>query len=116
MAVRVRPNRGHHTGLLSQHEVAAGLLHPARYASAVLSCAGQLPGAGIPFDYASPGESASAAAGLAVAGALAWSYLRISEPAPIRVLRAAHNGSANDYAAYAVTGTLGVVAVLSLMR
>jgi multicomponent Na+:H+ antiporter subunit D len=94
----------------------AGLLHPARYASAVLSGAGRLPVAGIPFDYASPGELASAVACLAVAGALAWGYLRIREPAPVRVLRAAHNGSANDYAAYAVTGTLAVIAVLSLVR
>jgi multicomponent Na+:H+ antiporter subunit D len=94
----------------------SGLLHPGRYAGAVLSGAGRLPAAGIPFDYASPGELASAVAGLAVAGALAWGYLRIREPAPVRVLRAAHNGSANDYAAYAVSGTLAVVAVLSLVR
>jgi len=36
--------------------------------------------------------------------------------AAVRLLRAAHNGSANDYAAYAVTGTLAVIAVLSLGR
>ena len=95
---------------------AAGLLNPARYAGAVLSGGGRLPPLSIPFDYASPGELASAVAGLAIAGALAWAYLRIREPAPVRVLRAAHNGSANDYAAYAVTGTLAVIAVLSLVR
>ena len=94
----------------------AGLLHPARYAKAVLSGGGRLPALYIPFDYASPGELASAVAGLAVAGALAWGYLRIREPAPVRVLRAAHNGSTNDYAAYAVTGTLAVIAVVSLVR
>jgi hypothetical protein len=51
-----------------------------------------------------------------VAGALAWGYLRISKPAAVRVLRPAHSGSANDCAAYAVTGTLAVIAVLSLAR
>jgi multicomponent Na+:H+ antiporter subunit D len=94
---------------------AAGLLHPGRYASAVLSGSARLPLPGIPFDYASPGELAAAAAGLAVAGILAWGYLRIAEPAAVRVLRAAHNGSANDYAAYAVTGTLAVIAAVSLL-
>ena len=49
-----------------------------------------------------------------VAAALAWGYLRIREPLVIRGLRALHTGSANDYAAYAVIGTLAMVAVLSL--
>ncbi len=94
---------------------AAGELHPGRYASAVLSGAARLPALKIPFNYASPGELALVAAGLVVAGLLTWVYLRISEPAAIRVLRAAHNGSVNDYAAYAVTGTLAVIAAVSLL-
>ncbi len=94
---------------------AAGVLHPGQYARAVLSGAARLPALRIPFDYASPGELASVAACLGLAGLLAWAYLRMSEPAPIRVLRAAHTGSANDYAAYAVTGTLAVIAALSLL-
>ena len=53
-------------------------------------------------------------AALAVGAVLAWGYLRIREPLVIRGLRALHTGSANDYAAYAIAGTLAVIAVLSL--
>ena len=49
-----------------------------------------------------------------IAAALAWLYLRIREPLPVRALRAAHTGSANDYAGYAIAGTLIVIAVLSV--
>lgn len=49
-----------------------------------------------------------------IATALAWGYLRIREPLMIRGLRAIHTGSANDYAAYAVVGTLTMIAALSL--
>ncbi|MEP7022697.1 MAG: hypothetical protein ABJB47_02575 [Actinomycetota bacterium] len=94
---------------------ASGLLHPAQYASAVLAGAGALPALAVPFSYSEPGELAATAGCLVAAVLLAWAYLRVREPAVIRVLRAAHNGSANDYAAYAVTGTLAVVAVLSLV-
>jgi multicomponent Na+:H+ antiporter subunit D len=93
---------------------AASLLHPARYASAVLAGSGRLPVLHIPFDYGAPAELISVAVGSVVAGALAWGYLRIKEPLVIRGLRALHTGSANDYAAYAVAGTLAVIAVLSL--
>ena len=93
---------------------AASLLSPARYASGVLSGTAALPRLRVPFDYGSPAELASVAASVVVAAALAWGYLRIREPAPIRALRALHTGSANDYAAYAVAGTLVMIAVLSL--
>ncbi|HEY1618441.1 MAG TPA: proton-conducting transporter membrane subunit [Streptosporangiaceae bacterium] len=93
---------------------AASLLHPARYASAVLAGTGRLPALRVPFNYGSPAELISVAAGTAVAALLCWGYLRISEPRVIRLLRAAHTGSANDYAAYAIAGTLAVIAVLSL--
>jgi multicomponent Na+:H+ antiporter subunit D len=42
-------------------------------------------------------------------------YLRSREPAPVRVLRRAHTGSVNDYAAYAVAGLLVVIAALTLI-
>jgi multicomponent Na+:H+ antiporter subunit D len=93
---------------------AASLLNPARYAHAVLAGSGRLPVLHIPFDYGAPAELISVAVGAVLAGALAWGYLRIKEPLVIRGLRALHTGSANDYAAYAVGGTLAVVAVLSL--
>ncbi|HEY3976713.1 MAG TPA: proton-conducting transporter membrane subunit [Streptosporangiaceae bacterium] len=91
---------------------AAGLLHPGRYASAVLAGSGRLPALAVPFDYGSPAELISVGLSVVVAAALAWLYLRIREPLPVRVLRAAHNGSANDYAGYAIAGTLIVIAAL----
>ena len=93
---------------------AASLLHPARYAAGVLSGTARLPRLSIPFDYWSPAQLVAALASVAVAAAVAWGYLRIREPLVIRGLRALHTGSANDYAAYAVTGTLAMIAVLSL--
>ena len=91
---------------------AASLLHPARYASAVLAGSGRLPALRVPFDYGSGSELASVGISVVIAAALAWAYLRIREPLPVRLLRAAHTGSANDYAGYAIAGTLMVIAVL----
>jgi multicomponent Na+:H+ antiporter subunit D len=91
---------------------AASLLHPGRYARAVLAGSGRLPALRVPFDYGSPAELASVGISVVLAAALAWAYLRIREPLPVRLLRAAHTGSANDYAGYAVAGTLMVIAVL----
>ena len=93
---------------------AAGLLHPARYASGVLTGLARLPTLHLPFDYVSPGELISVAACAAAGAALAWAYLRAREPGAVRLLRAAHTGSVNDYAAYAVAGMLAVIAVLTL--
>jgi multicomponent Na+:H+ antiporter subunit D len=93
---------------------ASGLLHPGQYAAGVLSGSARLAALRIPFDYFSPAELLSVAASVAVAAALAWGYLRMREPRVIRGLRAIHTGSANDYAAYAIAGTLAAVAVLSL--
>jgi multicomponent Na+:H+ antiporter subunit D len=46
---------------------------------------------------------------------VAFWYLRVrAEPLPVRLLRAAHNGSANDYAAYAVGGILIAITVLAI--
>jgi multicomponent Na+:H+ antiporter subunit D len=91
---------------------AASLLHPGRYARAVLAGSGRLPALRVPFDYGSPAELASVGISVVIAAALAWAYLRIREPLPVRLLRAAHTGSANDYAGYAIAGTLMVIAVL----
>jgi multicomponent Na+:H+ antiporter subunit D len=94
---------------------AASLLHPARYASGVLTGLARLPALRLPpFDYVSPVELTTLVACAAAGAALAWWYLRAREPAPVRLLRAAHTGSVNDYAAYAVAGTLAVIAVLTL--
>jgi multicomponent Na+:H+ antiporter subunit D len=94
---------------------AASLLHPARYAAGVLSGLARLPVLHVPFDYVSPGELASVAAGAVAAALVGSGYLRIREPAPVRVLRSVHTGSVNDYAAYAVAGLLVVIAALTLI-
>jgi multicomponent Na+:H+ antiporter subunit D len=94
---------------------AASLLDPARYASAVLAGSGRLPALRVPFSYGALAELISVLAGTAAAVLLCWGYLRIREPLAVRLLRAAHTGSANDYAAYAIAGTLAVIAVLSLI-
>ncbi len=93
---------------------AAGLLRPARYAAGVLSGSARLPALHIPLDYVSPAELGFVAGSVALAALLAWAYLRMREPAVIRGLRAAQTGSTNDYAAYAIAGTIAAVAVLSL--
>jgi hypothetical protein len=51
---------------------------------------------------------------LVVGGWLAWAHLRTRGPRVITGLRAIHTGSANDYAGYAIAGTLAVITVLSL--
>ena len=93
---------------------AASLLNPGRYASGVLAGSGRLPVLHIPFDYGSPGELGAVAGTLLVGAWLAWAYLRIREPRVISGLRAIQTGSANDYAGYAIAGTLAVIAVLGL--
>ncbi len=93
---------------------ASGLLQAGRYAGGVLSGGGRFPALHIFFDYAAPAELITVAVSVLIAAGLAWGYLRVAEPLPIRWLRALHTGSANDYAAYAVAGTLAVIAVLSL--
>ncbi len=93
---------------------AASLLHPAPYAHAVLAGSGSLPRLRIPFDYLDPGQLTAVAVSLALGAVLARWYLRIREPMPVRALRAAHNGSASDYVAYAVSGMLIVIAVLTM--
>ena len=94
---------------------AASLLHPARYVAGVLSGVAHLPVLHVPLDYVSAGELASVAAGAIAAALLGWGYLRSREPVPVRVLRRAHTGSVNDYAAYAVAGLLAVIAALTLI-
>jgi multicomponent Na+:H+ antiporter subunit D len=93
---------------------ASSLLHPARYARGVLTGLARLPVPHLAFDYVSPGELVSVFACAVAGAALGWAYLRAREPAPVRLLRAAHTGSVNDYAAYAVAGMLAVIAVLTL--
>jgi multicomponent Na+:H+ antiporter subunit D len=92
---------------------ASGLLHAGTYAQGVLGGGGRIPPLHLAFDYLEPSELATVA-GTVVAGlVLARVYLRSAEPAPIRLLRALHTGSVNDYAGYAVIGLLAALLTLA---
>jgi multicomponent Na+:H+ antiporter subunit D len=92
---------------------AAGVLHGGLYARAVLGGGGSIGTIAVSFHYFKPTELAGVAATLVLGGLLARTYIRISEPRAVSLLRAVHNGSVNDYAAYAVLGVIGAVAVLA---
>jgi len=92
---------------------AAGLLHAADYSRAVLSGSGRLPETTIPFNYTDTLELVVTIVSILIAAAVATIYLRVKEPAPIRLLRAAHTGSVNDYAGYAAAGAIILIAALN---
>jgi multicomponent Na+:H+ antiporter subunit D len=91
---------------------ADSLLHAADYTRIVIAGGGTLPGLSVPFNYLDTQELVITVASLILGLLLARSCLRHREPAAVRLLRAAHNGSANDYVAYAVAGVIGLVAAL----
>ena len=92
---------------------AGGLLEAGRYAAAEMNVGGTVAATNVSFDYADPTELGVALATAAVAALVARAYLRARrDPLPIRRLRALHTGSANDYAAFAVAGLVGLVAAL----
>jgi multicomponent Na+:H+ antiporter subunit D len=92
---------------------AGGLLEAGRYAAAELQVGGTVVPAGVSFAYADWIELGLAAATVAVAALCVSGYLRTKrDPQPIRGLRAAHTGSANDYTAFAVLGLVALVAAL----
>jgi multicomponent Na+:H+ antiporter subunit D len=93
---------------------ASGLILPRPYLDAVLGTPGALAPVSVPFEYAHATELLVTCASVLLAVALAWWYLRAREPAPIRALRAVHNGSVQDYTAYAVLGFLAVTSALLL--
>ena len=102
-------------GLVIRHvagPAASIVLHPRSYAAGVLAGHAEVPAASVHFAYANGFDIAIAALTLALGLALAAGYLRAPEPAPIRLLRAAHTGSVNDYAAFVAVGMLVVYTVL----
>lgn len=92
---------------------AAVLLHPATYSAAALTGHGSVSIPTVTFDYLAPAQIVTALgttiAGLALA---AWYVRHDREPAPVSWLRAVHTGSVNDYASYAASGVVLVVAAL----
>lgn len=93
---------------------AGGLLEAGRYSSAVLSASGHgtVTAVSTDFQYANLAELGTVAVTVLLAVLGVAAYLRSKEPAPVRLLRAAHNGSVNDYAAYAAAGLVILVAAL----
>ncbi len=91
---------------------AAALLHPGVYADGVLGGTAMLPHLAITFSYGGPAELLVAAATVLIGAGLAAVYMRAREPLPVRLLRAVHTGSVNDYAALATAGLLTAVLVL----
>ncbi|HEX2064932.1 MAG TPA: complex I subunit 5 family protein [Acidimicrobiales bacterium] len=94
---------------------AAGLLDGAAYAAVVLAP----PGARLTVPELDPhfwtvGELLPTAVALALGLLLARTVVLREEPRPITALRALHNGSVNDYAAYTVGGVLLAVALLGV--
>jgi len=92
---------------------ASALLHADAYSRAVLTGSGVLPSVSVTFDYADVLEVVVVVVSLVIAGAATYAYLRSKEPALIRLLRAVHNGSVNDYAGFAVAGTVALIAALN---
>jgi multicomponent Na+:H+ antiporter subunit D len=92
---------------------ASGLLNPGAYARAVYAGFGPLPRLPVSFDYADALELIVVVISILLAVLLARVYLRIKEPIPIRLLRAAHTGSVNDYTGFAVVGAVALIAALN---
>ncbi|HLI57818.1 MAG TPA: proton-conducting transporter membrane subunit, partial [Actinomycetota bacterium] len=98
---------------------AAGFLEAGRYAGSVLRPHFPPPSLAIPhiaFPFITAQGLATTLVTLAAGGLIAWWWLRVPErvpePAPVRVLRALHTGSVNDYAGYAVLGLVGAMVFL----
>ncbi len=103
-------------GLVIRNVVApatAWLTEPGAYATGVLARSGTLAPAAVHFDYWSPVELLTVAGTVAAGVLIAWWYIRHEEPRGIRLLRALHNGSVNDYASYATVGL--VIATVALL-
>jgi multicomponent Na+:H+ antiporter subunit D len=107
-------------GTLLDHVVspaAASLLHPHQYAMTALHGGAHAAPTPTPisFSYLSGAELLTTTATLIVGLGLAWWYVRRPEPVLMRAARAVHTGSVNDYAAYAVLGTVMTLTAVLLL-
>ncbi len=92
---------------------AAGIvLDPDRYANGIFSGATTIQQHMVTFDYTKPSDLIIASVTTVLGLALAAAYLRIREPLPVRVLRAIHTGSVNDYATFTAAGLVCAMLVL----
>lgn len=93
---------------------ASALLGSGQYIAAVLNRGGSITQLRTDFAYADPQELAIALLSVVAGALLAWYMLRRKIPRVLELLRAAHNGSVNDYTGYAVGGIIAVVAAFLL--
>ena len=94
---------------------AAGLLDGAAYGAAVLSPPGRaLSVPALDPHFWALGELVPTLVALVLGVVLARAVVLGREPRPISALRAVHNGSVNDYAAFTVGGMLLAISLLSL--
>jgi multicomponent Na+:H+ antiporter subunit D len=91
---------------------ASALLHPAEYTAGVLKGHIALLHASVRFSYVEPSHIVVTSVTVVLGIALAVRYVCRGEPAVVRLLRAAHNGSVNDYVAFLAAGFLTAVVVL----
>ena len=102
-------------GLVIDHvavPAAAVLLHPAAYTAGLLDGPTAVARVTVSFSYVGLSHVVVAVVTVVLGIALAVRYVRRGEPAAIRLLRAVHTGSINDYAAFLVAGLLTAVVVL----
>jgi len=92
---------------------AGGLLDPTRYANGALSAGANLVVPHVSFSFFSPSGLATSLGTVAAGLLLSWVYVKRPEPKPVSWLRAAHNGSVNDYASYFAAG--GVITIVVLL-
>lgn len=91
---------------------AGGLLHPTRYARGVLTQGTKIAVPNVQFSFFSPAGLGTSLGTVAAGLLLARIYVTRPEPRPITWLRAVHNGSVNDYAAYFAVGGIFTIAAL----
>ena len=102
-------------GLVIDHvaiPAAAEILHPASYTAGILNGPNALPYVSVSFSYLGLSHVVVAIVTVVLGIALAVRYVRRGQPAAVRLLRAVHNGSVNDYAAFLTAGFLTAVVVL----
>ena len=91
---------------------ASSLLHAGAYSHAVLTGAARIPQLHLAFNYFDPQELVTVAITIALGLPLAAVYLRVSEPAPITLLRRMHTAPSTT-TRRRVVGVLCALAVLA---
>ncbi|HET7388823.1 MAG TPA: complex I subunit 5 family protein [Nocardioidaceae bacterium] len=92
---------------------AVSLINGRTYAVDALGTLVRMPHETVPFHFFDPTQVGEVIGTVVLGGLLAaWYVRREREPRAVSWLRALHNGSVNDYASWAVAGTLVVLAVL----